>query len=71
MEAEVGITQNEPVHLAVTEAIEKAVYGLIVEGVKDNIWGSKVENPTQFTKIIEDYNAEKSDNDINVLGKKI
>jgi curli production assembly/transport component CsgG len=71
MEAEVGITQNEPVHLAVTEAIEKAVYGLIVEGVKDNIWGSKVENPTQFTKIIEDYNAEKSDNDLNVLGKKI
>ena len=34
LEAEMGITQNEPVSMAVTQAIEKAVYSLIVEGVK-------------------------------------
>lgn len=71
MEAEVGITQNEPVHLAVTEAIEKAVYGLIVEGVRDNIWGSMVQDPNKFTKLITEYNAEQTDNDMNVLGKKL
>jgi curli production assembly/transport component CsgG len=41
LEAEVGLTQNEPVQLAVTEAIEKAVKGLIVEGIKDKIWGNR------------------------------
>ena len=71
MEAEVGITQNEPVHLAVTEAIEKAVYGLVVEGVRDNIWGGTIKDLNKFTKLISDYNAEQTDNNMNVLGKKL
>lgn len=71
MEAEVGITQNEPVHLAVTEAIEKAVYGLIVEGVRDNIWGNRMQDSSKFTNVIKEYNAEQTDNDMKVLGRKM
>jgi curli production assembly/transport component CsgG len=38
LEAEVGFSFNEPPVLAVTEAIEEAVRGLIVEGVRDGLW---------------------------------
>ena len=38
LEVETGFTRNEPIQLAVTEAIEKAVEGLIVDGIKDNLW---------------------------------
>ena len=71
MEAEVGITQNEPVQLAVTEAIEKAVYSLIVEGVRDNIWGKKIQDSNKFTRVISEYNEEQAENNINILGKKM
>lgn len=38
LEAEAGITLNQPRHVAVRQALEKAVYGLIVEGVKSELW---------------------------------
>lgn len=38
LEAETGFTYNEPSELAVTEAIEKAVISLIVEGIDDGLW---------------------------------
>ena len=38
LEAEAGITFNQPRHLAVRQAIEKAVYGLIVEGAEIGLW---------------------------------
>jgi curli production assembly/transport component CsgG len=38
LEAEAGITVNEPGQLAVQEAIEKAVYGLVMEGVDLGLW---------------------------------
>jgi curli biogenesis system outer membrane secretion channel CsgG len=38
LEVETGYTVNEPAQMAVTEAIEKAVSTLILEGIKDNIW---------------------------------
>lgn len=38
LEVETGYTRNEPVQLAVTEAIEKAVEGMIVEGIKQKTW---------------------------------
>lgn len=41
LEAETGITQNEPVQLAVKDAIEKAVYDLVVEGIQAGYWSSK------------------------------
>jgi curli production assembly/transport component CsgG len=38
LEAEAGITKNEPDQLAVQQAIEKAVYTIIVEGAEQGIW---------------------------------
>jgi curli production assembly/transport component CsgG len=38
LEAEAGLTRNEPAQLCVMDAIEAAVLYLIVQGVKDNIW---------------------------------
>lgn len=38
LEAETGYTLNQPNHLAVRQALEKAVYGLIVEGSRIGIW---------------------------------
>lgn len=38
LEAESGITTNEPDHLALQQAIEKAVYGLVLEGVELKLW---------------------------------
>jgi curli production assembly/transport component CsgG len=37
LEVETGYTTNEPVQMAVTEAIEKAVSTLVLEGIKDGI----------------------------------
>lgn len=38
LEAETGITTNEPDHLALQQAIEKAVYGLVMEGTELKLW---------------------------------
>lgn len=39
LEAEVGMTTNEPDLLALQQATEKAVYALVMEGVDLNLWG--------------------------------
>ncbi len=70
LESDIGITQNEPVQLAVTEAIEKAVLSLIVEGVKDQIWDNKLTKPSDFNKIIANYNSEEQINDARLIGNK-
>ncbi|MBB5746289.1 CsgG/HfaB family protein [Brevundimonas variabilis] len=38
LEAEAGLTTNEPDQVALQQAIEKAVYGLVMEGVELNLW---------------------------------
>lgn len=38
LEAEAGFTTNEPDHVALQQAIEKAVYGLVMEGVELKLW---------------------------------
>ncbi len=61
LEAETGYTYNEPTELAVTEAIEKAVLGLIIEGVLDNLWS--LNDSTQISNsVIQDYIEEKKEN---------
>jgi len=37
-EAEIGYSRNEPVMIATRQAIEKAVTGLIVKGIRDKVW---------------------------------
>jgi curli production assembly/transport component CsgG len=58
LEAEVGYTYNEPTEMAITEAVEKAVLGLIVEGIEENLW--KLKDETELTnQAIQDYQKEK------------
>jgi len=61
LEAETGFTYNEPTEMAVTEAIEKGIQSLIIEGVIDNLWGLK-DTAQQNSQIFEDYLKEKEDN---------
>lgn len=41
LEAETGVTQNEPVQMAVKDAVEKAVHDLVIEGIQEGFWSSK------------------------------
>lgn len=61
LEAETGIAANEPVEMAVQEAIEKAVYDIIVEGVKMGIW--KPKDQKEFEKLIKKYESETKGRD--------
>lgn len=58
LEAETGITQNEPLQIAVQDAIEKAVHDLIMEGVIDNYWNS-VNGPEADKVLVDNYLQEK------------
>lgn len=61
LEAETGFTRNEPIQLAVTEAIEKAVHSLIVEGIADQLWSPKKEDEEAAKTLLETYFEEKSE----------
>ena len=70
LEAETGFTYNEPSEICVTEAIEKAVESLIIEGVKDKLWG--LQNPKDSASVaFTNYQDEKRINyeSENALGR--
>ncbi len=46
LEAEAGYSYNEPIEICVTEAIEKAVEGLIIEGANEGLW--ELKDPDQI-----------------------
>lgn len=57
LEAETGLSTNEPPDMCVLEAIEKAVLGLIIEGIRDNLWSLK--NPEDINApVIQQYLSE-------------
>jgi curli biogenesis system outer membrane secretion channel CsgG len=66
LEVETGFTRNEPIQLAVTEAIEKAVQGLIVDGIKDKLWEVNA-SPQQVEEFIANYDKEKDEADLAQL----
>ncbi|TPG41767.1 CsgG/HfaB family protein [Flavobacterium pectinovorum] len=57
LEVETGYTTNEPVHMAVTEAIEKAVQSLVLEGIQDNIWQTDA-TPSELYIAMKKYETE-------------
>lgn len=68
LEAETGFTYNEPGEMAVKEAIEKAVFSLVIEGIKEGLWNLKNEEDAN-ADIITRYVAEKDANeDLDVFG---
>jgi len=40
-EAEAGFTDNEPMSICVTQAIEKALSDLVLKGINKGIWAAK------------------------------
>lgn len=66
LEVETGFTKNEPMHLAVTEAIEKGVEALVIEGIQDGIWKTSTPD-TEMTPILTNYLREESDADDALL----
>lgn len=59
LEAETGITTTEPGQMVVTEAIEKAVYGLIIEGAKDGLWAAADTANASMKRAMDEYEIEK------------
>lgn len=57
LEAEVGITSNEPDQVALQQAIEKAVYGLVLEGVELDLW--RFDDMAAAQPLIAAYRAER------------
>ncbi len=70
LEAETGYTYNEPTELAITEAIEKGIYSLIIEGVMDKLW--LLKSPEDLVSdIFIDYLEEKENNyDFDAIDRK-
>lgn len=68
LEGEVGFTYNEPSELCITEAIEKAVQSLVIEGIGSKYW--QLSNPKDtLNPVIANYATEKSLNEnIDVFG---
>lgn len=58
LEAEAGFTTNEPDQLALQQAIEKAVYALVIEGADLRLWS--FANQAAAMPLIERYRAERN-----------
>ncbi len=57
LEAEAGITNNEPVQMAVMSAIESSVIHLIARGVTTNLWNLPAGADIQGTILGESLDA--------------
>lgn len=57
LEAEAGVTSNEPPQMAVMETIEACVYGMIMEGQISQLWSFK--DQAVVKPLIEDYLKER------------
>jgi len=69
-EVETGFTYNEPSSLAVSEAIEKAVYSLVIEGIIDDMWIPASEEVKEGFAV-QQYLHEKSLNaNLNIMERK-
>ena len=66
LEAETGVTQNEPVQLAMKDAIEKAVHDLIVEGIQKQFWSSQGGKEVN-DQLVAEYLAEKEKDESTLL----
>lgn len=70
LEAETGFTYNEPTEMAITEAVEKAVHSLIIEGIMDNLWALEDQKDIASEQI-QTYRKEKDENfDVDYMGRK-
>lgn len=57
LEIEAGITANEPRLIALQQAVEKAVYGMILEGAEKGVWAFSDKSAQR--RLIAEYRTEK------------
>ncbi|MXP41117.1 curlin [Altererythrobacter soli] len=57
LQAEAGVTTNEPDQVALQQAIEKAVYGLVLEGVELKLWN--FADPQAGWPLLQEYKRER------------
>ncbi|NDP64169.1 CsgG/HfaB family protein [Polaromonas sp.] len=53
LELEGGVSQNEPMQFAVRQAIQKAVYALVMEGAETGLW--EFADPVQGHMLLQEY----------------
>jgi curli production assembly/transport component CsgG len=72
LEAETGFTYNEPSEMAVTEAIEKAVYALIMEGLIDGLWAADPEQQQATNRQVALFKQERAEmQETQLLGRTL
>lgn len=65
LEIETGVTNNEPRLLALQQAVEKAVYAMIMEGAELGVWS--FQDSTRQAAMIREYKAEQLGANANTL----
>ncbi|WP_299650437.1 CsgG/HfaB family protein [Sphingomonas bacterium] len=60
LEAELGVTTNEPDQIALQQAIEKALYGIVLEGVDLKLWS--FADPATGAGLLQNYHRERDGN---------
>jgi len=70
LEVETGYTKNEPVQLAMKDAIEKAVEALIIEGINDKLWFTK-DGDEVSNLLIQEYYDEKELEESKLLFNRV
>lgn len=58
LEMDTGVSRNEPVGLAVRQAIELAVYSLLIEGAEKGLWSFR--DPAAQRRLITEYRNRKA-----------
>lgn len=71
LEAEMGFTYNEPSEIAVTEAIQKAVMSLIIEGIEDDLWELEEARMTAESPIKDYFKERENLPKTDIFGKRI
>lgn len=58
LEVETGYSKNEPTQLCISDAIDKAVVAMVIEGIVDGLW--ELKNPEDIKRpIIQEYLKER------------
>ena len=72
LEVETGYTYNEPSDMAVTEAIEKAVIALVIDGAQEGLWQFGDKEQAWSSKVVKDYMEERESRmSVDEFGKRM
>lgn len=69
LEAEAGFTKNEPDQLAVQQAIEKAVYSMVMEGSEKGIWSFADE--VEAAELVDAYKADVAPKQLSSVDRPV